>query len=233
MTDHVHPQRASYPLINTDDELVLVFRNHIPAALAPTLYVKAIGEAQFRIDASRTLDERAGLLVASFAAGAGDTITLTVNGGAPTVLTAGVQFTAAVSNAATAISIAAAINTAAIGLVATYDETRAFVFVAAGTTTAGAQVKTFTIVSSDLTAWTPDTLATIGSVNTLTTSSQVTSIQLPTGTADPLKTVMFVRVFSGRLSVDVRSPVEFRSYFRQPVTLRQTTGHPGGWPTTP
>jgi hypothetical protein len=232
MTDHLHPQRASYPLVNTDDELVLVFRHHIPAELAPTLYVKAIGDAEFRIDASRTLDERAGLFVVSFAAGAGDTITLTVNGGAPTVLTAGIQFTAAVSNAATAISIAAAINTAALGLVATYDETRAFVYVAAGTTPAGVQVKTFTIASGDLTAWTPEPLAFIGSVNTLT-NSQVTSFQLPAGTADTLKTVMFIRMFSGRVSVDVRSPVEFRSYFRQPVTLRQTTGHPGGWPISP
>jgi len=56
--------------------------------------------------------------VVSFAAGAGDTITLTVDGAA-TVLTEGVNFTAAVSNAATAASMAAAINTALATVFAT------------------------------------------------------------------------------------------------------------------
>lgn len=230
MTDHVHPQRASYPLVNTDDELVLVFRHHLPAAHAPTLYVKAIGDTSFRIDASRTLDDRAGLHVVGFGNGATDTVTLTVNGGAPTVLTEGADFNAVVSNAETAIQIAAAINTAAIGLVATYSGD--FVYVAAGTTPAGTPVRTFTIASSDTSAWTPEPFAFIGNVRTLT-NGQTVAIQLPDGTSDPIKQVSFLRMFTGRLSIDVRSPVEFRSYFRQPATLRATTGAPGGWPTTP
>jgi hypothetical protein len=229
MTDHLHPQRASYPLVNTDDELVMVFRSHIPSVLAPTLYVKSIGDVLFRLDASRTLDDRAGLQVINFAAGAGDTVTLTVNGGAPVVLTAGVDFTAAVSNNETAISIVDAINTAAVGLTASYVENQPFVWVVP---TANAGVQTFTIASSDLAAWTPDTLATIGSLVSLV-NGQTTAIQLPSGSADPTKVVSFLKLLSGRVSVDLRSPVEVRTYFRQPATLRPTTGHAGGWPTTP
>jgi hypothetical protein len=229
MTDHLHPARASYPLVNVNDELVLVFRSHIPAAHAPVLYVKAITDTQFRLDLSRTLDERAGLFVVNYTLGGGNTVTLTVDGGAPTVLTEGADFNAVISNAETALQIAAAINGAALGLVASTDLDGAFVYVVPAVNSG---IKTFTIASDDLTAWTQHTLAAVGSLNTLTTG-QTTAISITPATADALKTVGFLKLFSGRVSVDVRSMVEFRSYLRQPATLRSTTGHPGGWPTTP
>ena len=122
MTDHVHPQRETYPLINTDDELVMVFRDHIPATHVPVLHLKASTATELRLDASRTLDERAGFVVLDFSVGATETVSLTVNGGAATVLTEGASFAAGVSNNETAIRIAAAINTADVGLIATFEE---------------------------------------------------------------------------------------------------------------
>lgn len=228
MTDHLHPQRESYPFINVNDELVMVFRSHIPAAHSPTLYIKGLTDARFRVDESRSLDERAGFQVLSFAAGTGDTISLTVNGGGATVLTEGVDFDAVVSNAETALQIAAAINTAAIGLTATTEAGQPFVYVAP---TANSGVETFTLASSDTAAWTPLPLAFTGTVRTLITG-QTLSILLPVST-DPLKTVIFLRMLSGRVSADLRSPVEVRTYLRQPATLSPNTGHAGGWPTTP
>jgi hypothetical protein len=231
MTDHVHPQRETYPLITADDELVMVFRDHIPAGWEPFLYVKGLTEVEFRVDTSRTLDDRAGLVVVDFSNGAGDTITLTVNGGTPVVLTDGVEFTAAVSNNETAIRIAAAINTAAVGLTATFEEGTPNVFVAP---TVNAGVTSFVIDSGDFTAWDPRILATIGPLVTLSNQHKL-EIELPadSGTTDALKKVAFLKIIRGRVSADLRSPVEVRTYFRQPATLRATTGQPGGWPTSP
>lgn len=227
MTDHLHPQRETYPLVNTDDELVMVFRHHIVAPNQPVLYIKGLTEAEFRLDYSRSLDDRAGFEVLDYTAGGTETVTLTVNGGANTVLTEGTEFAAATSNAQTAINIADAINTAAIGLTATFDEGSAFVYVAP---TPNAGVKEFTLVSSEPLAWISDSLASVGTLQTLGQASS-TSFDVPT--TDPTKQVGFLKIFSGKLSVDLRSPIEVRTYFRQPATLSGNTGHPGGWPTTP
>lgn len=41
-------------------------------------------------------------------------------------------------------------------------------------------------------------------------------------------------VTNGAASADIRSPIECRSYLRQPLTLRPTTGEPhGAWPFGP
>jgi hypothetical protein len=225
MTDHLHPQRETYPLVTADDEFVSVCRSHIPASMRPTLYIKALTATELRLDESKTLDDRAGYEVLDFNNGGTDTITLTVNGGAPTVLTEATDFDAVVSNEATAIEIAAAINTAAIGLTATAQD--AFVYVAP---TLNAGVKTFSLDSGDLTAWTHQNLANVGSLVTLS-NQEMTEIEL--ATRDVLDTVGFLRILKGRVSLDLRSPVPVRTYLRQPATLRSTTGHPGGWPTSP
>lgn len=227
MTDHLHPQRETYPLVTADDEFVSVCRGHIPANMRPTLYIKALAPTELRLDESKSLDDRAGFEVLDYTVGAGDTVTLTVNGGAPTVLTDGAEFDATISNEETAIQIANAINTAAVGLTATYDETMSFVYVEA---TPNAGVKTFSLDSSDLTAWTHQNLANVGSLITL--GIQHTT-ELDLGTRDPMDLVGFLRVLSGKISLDLRSPVEVRTYLRQPATLRPTTGHPGGWPSSP
>ena len=225
MTDHLHPQRETYPFINTDDEFVSVCRGLIAPNMRPTLYIKALAPAQLRLDESKTLDDRAGFKVLDYTNGAGDTVSMTVNGGAPTVLTEGVEFDAIVSNEETALQIAAAINTAAIGLTATVSGV--FVYVEP---TANAGVKTFTLDTSDATAWTHQILAKIGTLVTLV-AQQTTELDL--GTRDVMDLVGFLRILSGKISLDLRSPVEVRTYLRQPATLRPTTGHPGGWPTSP
>lgn len=228
MTDHLHPQRETYPLVNTDDELVMVFRGHIAPNLRPTLYLKALAATELRLDASRTLDDRAGFEVLDYTAGGTDTISITVNGGAPTVLTEATDFDAVVSNAETAIQIADAINTAALGLIATTEVGEPFVYVVPDPK-ADPQVKEFTLDTGDPAAWTHQILATPGSLQTLS-KGEVLSLTIG---SDPLKVVSFLKLFTGRVSADLRSPVECRSYFRQPATLSGNTGHPGGWPTSP
>ena len=228
MTDHLHPKRETYPFVNTDDELVMVFRSHIAPTHRPVLYLKALVATTLRVDESRTLDDRAGLRVIDYTAGATDTVTLTVNGGAPTVLTEGTEFDAVVSNDQTAINIADAINTAAIGLVATTEINQSFVYIAPDPAFRPV-ITSFTVVSSDPTAWTEQVLATPGTLVTLS-RGETTSLTLG---ADPIKIVSFLKIFQGRVSADLRSPVECRSYFRQPSTLSGNTGHPGGWPITP
>jgi len=225
MTDHLHPKRETYPFINTDDEFVSVCRFHIPANMRPTLYIKALVDAEVRLDESKSLDDRAGFTVLDYTAGVTDTVTLTVDGGAPTVLTEGTDFDAVISNEETALQIAAAINTAALGLVATADEARVYVVVALNS-----GIKTFTLASSDLTAWSHNLLAIIGSLATLVAQQ---TVELDLATRDPLDTVAFLKIFKGKVSLDLRSPVECRTYLRQPATLSGNTGHPGGWPTTP
>ncbi len=230
MTDHVHPQRETYPFINSDDELVMVFRDHLPATHTPVLFIKALQLTELRVDSSRTLDDRAGFVVLDFSAGGTDTVTLTVDGGAPTVLTEGSEFDAVISNNETAIQIAAAINTAAVGLTASFEEGSPNVFVAP---TPGVAVRTFTLDSDDFAAWDPRILATVGPLVTLAASGHSTEIELPSNTTDPTKKVSFLKIIRGRISADLRSPVVVRTYFRQPATLRATTGQPGGWPTSP
>jgi len=229
MTDHLHPQRETYPLVTADDEFVSVCRGHIPANMRPTLYIKALEPTELRLDESKSLDDRHGFEVLDWTTGAGETITLTVNGGAPTILTSGVEFTAGVSNNETAIRMADAINTAAVGLTATFEEGSPFVFVAP-TPNILPKIKTFTLNSSDLEAWTHNNLASIGSLVTLDTQH---TTELDLATRDVMDLVGFLRVLSGRISLDLRSPVEVRTYLRQPATLRPTTGHPGGWPSSP
>lgn len=225
MTDHLHPQRETYPLVNTDDQLVAVFRHHLPPTHTPTCYFKAIGAAVFRIDMSRTLDDRPGVTVLDYTAGTTDTLTITVDGGGPTVLTEGTEFDAVVSNEETALQIAAAINAAALGLTATADGVNVYVAADAG-------VQTFTLASGDPAAWSTEILAQVGTTVSLS-ANDAYSVDLPFGTTDPTMQVAFLKIFSGRLSVDLRSPVEVRTYFRQPARLSGNTGHPGGWPTTP
>ena len=229
MTDHLHPQRETYPLINHDDELVMVFRDHLPAVHTPTLFLKGMAETELRLDSSRTLDDRAGYVVLDYTAGSGNTLTLTVNGGGATVLTEGSQFDAVVSNNETAIQIAAAINAAAIGLTASFDEGSPNVYVVA---TPGSDTKTFTLDTNDLAAFDYRILASVGPLVTLSNGHSL-NVDLPSGTTDPTMKVSFLRLFKGRVSADLRSPVQVRTYFKQPATLRPTTGHPGGWPTTP
>jgi len=70
-------------------------------------------------------------------------------------------------------------------------------------------------------------------VNTIAQAGTSSEITLPSGSSDPLKKVSFLRVLNGRVSVDLRSPVPVRTYLRQPYSLSPTTGHAGGWPTSP
>ena len=225
MTDHLHPKRESYPLINTDDEFVAVFRSHLTIPATPYLYVKALTAAEIRLDRSKSLDDRIGYEVLDYTAGGTDTITITVNGGGSTVLTEGTDFDAVVSNEETALQIAAAINTAAIDLIATADGTKVYI---AGVANTG--VTHISLASGDPLAWTPDTLAYHGTVISLVTQ-QTTEISIYG--RDPLDVVAFLKIFKGKVSLDLRSPVECRTYLRQPATLSGNTGHPGGWPTTP
>jgi hypothetical protein len=229
MTEHLHPQRETYPLVTADDEFVSVCRGHIPPNMRPTLTIKALGFVELRLDESKTLDDRAGYEVLDFSAGSGNTVTLTVNGGGATVLTEGAAFDAVISNEETAIQIAAAINTAAVGLVATTEVGKPFVFVAADPTFA-AGITAFTLASDDLLAWTPDNLASVGTLVVLN-NQQTTELDL--GTRDVMDLVGFLRIIRGKVALDLRSPVEVRTYLRQPATLSGNTGHPGGWPTSP
>lgn len=228
MTDHLHPQRETYPLVNTDDELVVVFRHHIPATHEPVLYLKGLRATEYRLDFSSTLDDRAGFEVLDYTAGGTDTVGITI-GGSTTTLTEATDFDAEISNEQTAINIANAINTAAIGLIATTEGGQPFVYLAADPAFSPL-VKSFTLATGDAAAWTPDTLALVGALNTLGASETVGQSLLPT---NPIFTVVFLKLFTGRVSVDLRSPVEVRTYFRQPARLSGNTGHPGGWPTTP
>jgi len=225
MTDHLHPKRESYPLINTDDEFVAVFRSHLTIPATPYLYVKALTAAEIRLDRSKSLDDRIGYEVLDYTAGGTDTITITVNGGGSTVLTEGTDFDAVVSNEETALQIAAAINTAAISLVATADGTKVYI-----APEANSGIKHIALTSGDIAAWTPDTLAYNGTV--LTLAAQQTQ-EIGLYGRDPLDTVVFLRILKGKVSLDLRSPVECRTYLRQPATLSGNTGHPGGWPTSP
>jgi len=227
MTEQLHPQRESYPLITADDELVMVFRDHLVSTRTPQFFVKALGPVEFRIDESQTLDDRAGYVVVDFSNGAGDDLTITVDGGTPTTLTEGVDFDAEISNTQTAINIAEAINGASLGLVASFETNEPNVFIVPE---ANSGIKTFSLASGDKTAWTPDSLAVPGSIVTLGTGH---SDVLTLGSRSPLDKVAFLKILSGRLSADLRSPIEVRTYFRQPETLRATTGQPGGWPTAP
>jgi len=226
MTVYSHPQRETYPIVSSDDTLVTVCRDSIVASLRPIMYVKARTPAEIRFDESRSLDDRAGYEVVDWTVGAGATITITVNGGAPTVLTEGIDFTAAISNFETAIRIASAINTAALGLLATFTTGAPFVYI-----TPQAGVKEFTLDSSNHSAWTQNSLANIGGLVTLAASEHMSVITF--GLRSPLDQVGFLRVLSGSVSVDIRSPLSMRTYFQQPATLNQNTGHPGGWPSSP
>lgn len=231
MSDHLTtPQRETYPLVSSNDTLVMVFRDHILAAARPVLYVKGLVDSTFRVDASRNLDIRAGLTVVDYTNGATDTITLTVNGAA-TVLTEGTEFSATGSNVITAINIRDAINVAAVGLTAVVEGESVYL-------TADYTVETLVVASGDATAWDPTGFTVYGTLQTLV-AGEVVAVELPTGTFDPINKVAYLNVLSGRVSADLRSPVEVRSYFRMPgsaygsATLNDTTGHPGGWPTSP
>lgn len=51
------PKRETYPLITTDDTLVIVFRDHITLTSVPTLFVKAlVGGTQIRVDSGLNID---------------------------------------------------------------------------------------------------------------------------------------------------------------------------------
>ena len=97
-------QRETYPLVTSDDTLVMVFRDHITANSLPVLFVKGLRDSRVRVDSSQNLDPRTGIRVVNFANGGTDTITVTVDGVA-TIFTEASEFTAAVSNNETAIRI--------------------------------------------------------------------------------------------------------------------------------
>jgi hypothetical protein len=231
------PKRETYPRISSDDTLVVVLRDHITMGATPVLYVKAKRATRIRVDASRDLDPRTGIRVQDWTTGAGETITVTVDG-SPTVFTEGAQFTASVSNVVTALSIVAGINTllgpAGTGvLTASVDVNGVDVYIepAFG-------VEEITLASSDLPAWSPAPLTTFGATQDLVAQETV-AVDLPIGTFDPLNRVAFLRVLRGEVSADLRSPIPCRTYLKQPgepfgtAALKATTGHPGGWPTSP
>ncbi len=218
------PQRETYPLVSSNDTLVMVFRDHITVGDEPTLYIKALTNASIRVDSSRSLDLRSGFTVLDYTAGVGDDFTVTVNG-ASTIFTEGVEFDSTVSNVITAESMRDAIN-AAGPLAAITAEV-------IGTTvrlTADASVTSLVLATSDAAAWDFPALASIGTPVPLV-SSETTTIDLPVGVFESIKKVSVLRVLSGRVSVDLRSPVPCRSYFEQPITLSGNTGTSGGWPT--
>ena len=219
------PRRETYPLVTHDDTLVIVHRDHILTDARPVLFLKAHIASEVRLDSSYNLDDRPGIRVFDYTNGAGDSITLTVDGSG-TTLTEGVDFTASTSNAVTAMSIADAINAASIGLTATAQEDLVF-------TVPDLTVKTLVITTSDSTAWDVPGLAVLGPTQTLVAGETV-SLTLPAGVVfDPLRKVSFLRVLSGRVSADLRSFGEVRTYFRQPSTLSGSTGSTGGWPKAP
>lgn len=198
----------------------------------PRIYIKAHTDATVRLDAGYDLDDRPGLRVLSFAAGTGDTITITINGIA-TVLTEGVDFDAVVSNAATAVNIAGAIDAAAalssVSPVVEGDKVRLL---------PDSTVRTLTIATSDTAAFLLAGATIFGTLISMI-PGETQAVDLPIGTLDPLNKVSYLRVLSGSVSADLRSPIEMRTHFKQPgvafgsATLRATTGHPGGWTNSP
>lgn len=231
MSDHLStPQRETYPLISSDDKLVMVFRDHLLQAARPVLYVKGITPATIRVDAGRNIDDRSGARVYDYTAGATDTLTLTVNGVA-TVLTEGTEFDAVISNEVTAVNIRDAINTASIGLTAVAEG--ADVLVVPDST-----VETLVVATGDANAWAVTGLTIYGALQTVVTG-EVLAVELPTGTFDPINKVCYLTVLDGKVSADLRSPVEVRTYFKMPgeaygtATLNSTTGDSGGWPSSP
>ena len=226
MSEFSAPKRETYPLVTSDDTLVMVFRDHITSASAPVLFVKGLTDSRVRVDSSRNLDPRTGLRVVDFSNGSTDTVTITVDGTA-TVLTEASEFAAAISNNETAIRIAAAINTASIGVTASVENQGVDVFVVPD-----AGILDLTIACGDTTAWDPSPLTRFGTSQALI-AQETLSIDLPVSAFDPINKVAYLRVQRGRVSVDLRSPIEVRSYFEMPTTLSATTGHRGGWPVAP
>ena len=70
-------------------------------------------------------------------------------------------------------------------------------------------------------------------------NQETVQIELPTGVFDALNKVSIMHVLNGEVSVSIRSPIEFYSYFKMPgeafgkATLSPTTGKSDGWPTSP
>lgn len=56
MTDAALPFRHAFPLVNTDDILVMVFRHHHVTGARPVIYVKALVAAEFHIDSHTDRD---------------------------------------------------------------------------------------------------------------------------------------------------------------------------------
>jgi len=231
------PKRETYPQLSSDDTLVIVLRDHITMGATPVLYVKAKRAARIRVDASRDLDPRTGIRVLDFSTGGGETITVTVDGAA-TVFTEGAQFTASINNIVTALSIVDGINTllGAGGsgvLTASVDVNGVDVLLAPAF-----GVETLVVGSSDFLAWSPAPLTTFGATQDLVAQETV-AVDLPIGAFDPLNKIAFLRVLRGEVSADLRSPIPCRTYLKQPgepfgiAALKATTGHPGGWPTSP
>lgn len=225
------PQRETYPLVSANDILVMVFRDHLPTDKRPTLFVKALKDSEIRVDSSYWLDLRPGLKVFDYTAGAGDDVTIALNG-VTTTLTEGVDFDAVVSNERTALNIATAINGASIAVSAVAEGAAVLV-------EAGFGVRSLVFGTSDAAAWSNVGQSEWGTVTTLV-AGQTVSVLLPTGGAfDPLDKVSVLNVLSGAVSADVRSLVEVRTYFKMPGTaygrtsLNATTGHSGGWPGSP
>jgi hypothetical protein len=217
---HETPQRETYPLVSHDDTLMMVFRDHITPNAIPSLYVKAITDAEIRVDAAPDVDAKPAVRVVDFTRGGTDTLTITVDGGAPVVLTEATEFLAATSNVVTAASIAMAV-TAVPGVTAERVGEVVYVVPDAGTVSVE-------LASGDPEAWTVFGFTTPGTPQTLI-SQQTVRVDLPTSSA-PLDKVSILHVLSGKVSADLRSLVPVRTYFRQPTTLRATTGHAGGWP---
>lgn len=51
-----NPFRANYPLVNENDTLVVIFRDHLLQHDLPFIYVRATSSAQIRVDSGSTLD---------------------------------------------------------------------------------------------------------------------------------------------------------------------------------
>lgn len=223
MTYNPTPQRETYPFLMEDDVLVSVFRDVPLASRKAIMRLKGLTDSTYRVQASTDLDERLRYQVLDYTAGGGETLTITVNGTAE-VLTEAVDFAATTSNEGTARAIALAINAnatlAAAGITAeSYGDV---VLLAADES----KVNSLVLATSNAAAWEPS--GDYGTFASLVNQG-LGEFEFPTS---GLYRVFFLKLGpNSRVSADIRSPVEVRTYLRQPDDNRGRTGDPGGGPT--
>jgi len=223
MTDYAgSPERANYPFLNQNDKLVVVFRDPPSSGREPILYLRGLTDATYRMLESPDLEERVGLDVIDYTLGATDTITITVNGTAVALLE-GADFTAGTSNEDTAYAIAVAINAnGTLSPLVTAEVVNTTVYL-----TPAAALTTLTVVSTDTTAY--DARGLFGVPASLVPGGTVQFVL----NAPTTHKVLFLFISAGRMAVDVRSAVQFRSYLKQPYELAGNTGDTGNWPVGP